>query len=292
MRVLITGAGGFIGAHMVMACLEKGYDVIANFRDNASAQPAPAADGSLKNLQCDLNELGALPEDVDAIIHAAGVREEAEISEKQYFVDNVLATRRLADRAVAAGVGCFIHISSVAVTDTLGAGVVNELTPPRPRGVYGASKLDSEIHLTMSDPGLRRLIIRLPGVLGHGAHGGFLPSLADKIQAGAAIQLFNANRPFNRAVHIDDLTALVLYALESRSIQYDTVVLGASAAVDLRLAVQTMIDAVQSTSEIFEIQGGAPAPLIDYSFAARRFAYRPTGLSAMLAQYCSKEWLL
>ena len=41
MRILITGAGGFIGAHMVNACLDNGHQVVANFRADSIAHSAP-----------------------------------------------------------------------------------------------------------------------------------------------------------------------------------------------------------------------------------------------------------
>ncbi|MFT6583317.1 MAG: nucleoside-diphosphate-sugar epimerase [Alphaproteobacteria bacterium] len=289
MRILITGAGGFIGAHMVNACLDNGHQVVANFRADSIAHSAPTERARVELLRCDLNELTRLPENIDAVIHAAGVRESAPNADERCFFDNELATRRLARRACAAGVANFVHFSSIAVTDAQDTLFVNEATPPRPRGVYGASKLASERHLAASGPGLKRLIIRLPGVLGAGAHGGFLPSLARDIHAGAPVHLFNARRPFNRAVHIDALTALVLRALENHSIRYDTIVLGAAGRAELGPSVEAMIDAAQSKSTIIEGDSGPPAPLIDFSAATRRFHYRPADLPTMLAHYMANE---
>jgi nucleoside-diphosphate-sugar epimerase len=289
MRILITGAGGFIGAHMMNACLAAGHEVVANFRAESFTSPESIAHDHLEFFRCDLNELKEFPDEIDAVIHAAGVRENAPDANERCYIDNDLATRRLARGASAAGVGWFVHFSSLAVTDTHNTMFVNEATPPRTRGVYGASKLASERHLAASGPGLKRLIIRLPGVLGAGAHGGFLPSLAHDIQAGAPIHLFNATRPFNRAVHIHDLTALVLRALENHSIHYDTIVLGAAGRMALGPSIQAMIKAVQSKSKIIHGASGPLAPLIDFSAATRRFAYKPADLPTMLAHYIANE---
>jgi nucleoside-diphosphate-sugar epimerase len=289
MRILITGAGGFIGAHMMNACLASGHHVVANFRAGPMAHSEQIARPRVTLLRCDLNKLTQFPDNIDVVIHAAGVRESVPNADERCFFDNELATRRLAWRACAAGVECFIYFSSIAVTDTQNATFVNETTPPRPRGVYGASKLASERHLAASGPGLKRLIIRMPAVLGAGAHGGFLPSLALDVLAGAPIHLFNASCPFNRAVHIDDLTALVLRALENRSIQYDTIVLGAAGTAELGPSIQAMINAAQSNSTIIPGDSGPFAPMIDFAVATSRFGYSPMDLPTMLSHYIADE---
>lgn len=290
MHVLITGAGGFIGGHMVAASLAQHHIVTATYRHSPVILPGGAArHDRLQTLCCDLNELKSLPHDLDAIIHIAGLRESATASDEKFVRDNVEATQNLVDLATISGIRQFVFTSSVAVTAPPGDATISESTPPHPCGVYGRTKLESERCLLRADPEMKRLIIRLPAVLGVGAHGGFLPNVVRKVRSGDIIPLFNPQHRFNRAVHVSDLAKMALSALNSTSIQMDTVVLGAAEPISLETAIQNIIDVTNSSSRIVDQGERNPAPLLDYQAATRRYAYNPFSLRAMLDMYVTEE---
>lgn len=141
MKVLVTGATGFVGRHLVAALLERGCEVRAVGRNAEKAQGMPwinhvefvAADIHA----ADLNVV-ALTEGIDALAHLAwpGLPNYRALF---HFEHNLMADYRFIKSAVEAGV------SQVLVTGTcfeygMQSGPLSESTEPRPSNPYGLAK--------------------------------------------------------------------------------------------------------------------------------------------------------
>ncbi len=143
MRVLVTGASGFIGSHLVPALLDSGCTPVALVR--RSSDRSWLDELKVEVRYGDLGDPGSLREavrGVDAVIHlAAYYRFYGEKSLYQKI--NVEGTKALAHAAKEAGVSHFIYCSS---TEAIGPvdGVGNEESPPHPQYQYGVSKLEAE----------------------------------------------------------------------------------------------------------------------------------------------------
>jgi nucleoside-diphosphate-sugar epimerase len=114
MRILVTGASGFLGGRVVARLSTAGHVVRATSRRALQTWECAAA---IDAVQVDLAEgdLRPLVADCDAIIHCAA-RASPWGQRKLFMRDNVLATRRLLDAAVAAGsVRRFVQISSPSI---------------------------------------------------------------------------------------------------------------------------------------------------------------------------------
>jgi nucleoside-diphosphate-sugar epimerase len=115
-RVLVTGAAGFTGHHMVMEAARAGLQVRAT--DVSSRHYGALFDAlGVEFVAADLTRregLDRLLESVDAVFHVAGIHDYSTPDEIMFAV-NVKAVENLCDAAVAAGVGRFIHLSSVGV---------------------------------------------------------------------------------------------------------------------------------------------------------------------------------
>jgi UDP-glucose 4-epimerase len=148
MRVLVTGAHGFLGSAIVPALSAAGVDVIAAGRAELAETMA-----------------GALPA-CDAVVHLAGLAH-ARAPEAEHRRVNTELTLALAAKARGAGVRRFVHASSAkALGERTEGAPANDSTPPAPQSVYGRSKLAAERGL-MNIAGLQTVSLRLPLV--HGA---------------------------------------------------------------------------------------------------------------------------
>lgn len=163
MRLLVTGAAGFVGLHLVARSLLSGRETTAFLRpeDGPEALPgrlrdllaflAPEADsrGLVENLRvapgsfADRAGLGSLLAKHRAVLHAAG--QVAGGSAERHRQGNVELLRQLVENPALTPEHLLVTISSVAAQ---GPGTspeaIPESAPPRPRGSYGQSKRAAE----------------------------------------------------------------------------------------------------------------------------------------------------
>uniref|UniRef100_A0A9E8CRS4 NAD-dependent epimerase/dehydratase family protein n=1 Tax=Bosea sp. NBC_00436 TaxID=2969620 RepID=A0A9E8CRS4_9HYPH len=166
-RVLVTGASGFVGPHVVVALLQAGYRPRLAQR-NPQAVPAGAEAVVTGDLMMPVDWRVAL-EDVDHVVHMAGLAHAGPgLDAALYRRINTEATLELARAAEAAGVGRFIYLSSIkAMTAASDGPPLREDAQPAPGDVYGRSKLAAEQGLAALDLdwiALRPVLIYGPGV--------------------------------------------------------------------------------------------------------------------------------
>src|ERR1700722_14479239 len=114
MRVLVTGAGGFLGGHVARRLAETGFEVIAATRTSPIEPPeSTTAARRFHTLAVDLAR-GALLPHTEAIVHTAATPAWTDVSVDQMLTDNVSATRSLVRHALAAKALAFVFFSSIS----------------------------------------------------------------------------------------------------------------------------------------------------------------------------------
>lgn len=154
-KVLITGASGFLGFHLINAAVEKGYDVYAAVRKSSNVKHLQHL--SVNYVELDYNNATALEQlfeekGFDYVIHAAGTTKAN--SEAEYNLVNNIYTQKLATAAAKnRRVKRFVFISSLAsIGPSHKAGEsITEQTARNPVTAYGKSKLDAENNLKKVD---------------------------------------------------------------------------------------------------------------------------------------------
>ena len=144
-RILVTGAGGFVGGHVVDALLAKGYSVRAMVRDRSRAgllveRGVEVVEGEMR----DAESLGRAVEGVHGVHHIAAVFREAKVPDSVYFEVNVEGTRKLFDAAINAGVKRIVYCSTNGVHGDIKNPPADETAPYAPCDVYQESKVESE----------------------------------------------------------------------------------------------------------------------------------------------------
>lgn len=151
-KVLVTGAGGFIGSHLVERLVELGADVTAFFRYNSSGSlglfdmlPLPAQEnvrvvfGDL----CDPSALDAVDDDVEVVFHLAAIiaipfsyRQPALVAD-----NNIRSTMNVLEWCRHRKITRLVNTSSSEVYGTAQQDFITESHPQEAQSPYAASKI-------------------------------------------------------------------------------------------------------------------------------------------------------
>lgn len=146
MNVLITGAGGFIGSHLVDSQLEQGHDVRA-FDLHFDLLRHQLAHPRLEVIRGDITDdeqvKGAVF-GVDVVYHLASAHLDVSLSDDHYRRVNVGGTLLLLEAARKAGIKRFVHCSSVGVIGDVENPPADETTTCHPTNIYERTKLEGE----------------------------------------------------------------------------------------------------------------------------------------------------
>lgn len=215
-RILVTGAGGFVGAVVVRAALAAGHDVIALVRNDRSRLAAVASRVSLHHVDLAGGPavaalLGSVKPDI--VIHSAWEGVGGALRGGDIQLENIRTTIALADAAIAAGARKFVGIGSQAEYGRYDRKIV-ESDLPRPTMLYGAAKLAAN-HLAAQrcrEAGVEFAWLRLFSVYGPGDNANWLiPSTAASLVKGKAPKCTAGTQKWDY-LHIDDVADGVLAA--------------------------------------------------------------------------------
>lgn len=215
--ILITGAGGFVGAATVRAALARGLRVIALVRTAGAARLAGLS-GDLSVHAVDLSDndavgalLGQLKPEV--VVHSAWEGVGGPLRAGEIQMENIRTTVALADAAIAAGARRFVGIGSQAEYGRYDRRIT-ESDLPQPTMLYGAAKL-AACHLAQQrtrEAGVSFAWLRLFSVYGPGDNPNWLiPSVAASLARGIAPKCTLGTQAWDY-LHIDDVASGTLAA--------------------------------------------------------------------------------
>ncbi|HZP27014.1 MAG TPA: SDR family NAD(P)-dependent oxidoreductase [Dehalococcoidia bacterium] len=246
--ILVTGAAGFIGSHLVQRLRGRGHSLIA--LDNFD----PYYDPAIKRLNLaetladtlfiegDVRQKKAMTDllrkhKVTTVVHLAaraGVRASLEDPDA-YFDINVMGTLSLLQACHSAGISRFVFASSSSVYGQIGAAALED-APTRPLSPYGASKAAAEsicqVYAYLYN--LPTVALRFFTVYGPRQR----PDMAirkfiDLIDQGKPITIFGDGHSRRDYTYIDDIIAGIASAIEKPMSGYHVFNLGGGQPVEL-----------------------------------------------------------
>lgn len=196
----VTGAGGFIGGHLVRGFDARGASVLPLVRSVTEQSPAGAR--QLEDVLTDPSLLSG----VDVLVHSAAVRHRHGIDSGEYRASNVELVERTMKACATARVRRFVLVSSVGVYGFPAQLPVTESHPYAPRTMYAATKVEAEMRArrVARDWGIELVIVRPTIVYGPGDRNGMLDKMATMIRGGVYHVVGSGDNILHHT-HIDDI---------------------------------------------------------------------------------------
>jgi len=295
MRILLTGASGFIGRNLLasLAAQDTRHTIVAVSRHRPQDLP-PGVEWN----HADMAQAGwtrALPaEGCDAIVHLAQSQHYRDFPARVVdLVDvNVTATVELADWAASHRVRRFLFASTGNVYGTQ-KGVHDEQDTCAPDSMYAASKLCGEILLKPFSQSMDVVVMRLFGVYGPGQTNALMPAVIQQFFAGNPITLGGGVGVMFNPIYVGDCCSVMSGLLVAAVDGYRTFNVGGPEVVDLKDVALLLEEATGRRASI-RITDDPPKYLVGSVERLRRLVHleRQTsladGLRAMLAAQTSR----
>lgn len=263
MRVVVTGAAGFVGSHLVEALVAEGHQIVAldcllphSYDPEVKARQfrAVARLPGVEALEVDLrtDPLTGVLTGADAIVNEAampGLMKSWSVFDV-YVECNLLAVQRLLDAARATGVTRFVQISTSSVYGRFALG--DETLPTEPFSPYGVSKLAAEklVLAHVANFGLDAVILRYFSLYGPrqrpdmGYHL-FCEALLD----GRPITVYGDGQQRRSNTHVRDAVAATSAALELGTAG-DVINIAGSQSVELMEAIEVLARELGTTPNL------------------------------------------
>ena len=209
MKVLVSGATGFVASHLIPALAAAGHDVVGAGHDHARIP----AEATVLEFDLAAPDWPALP-DVDAVVHLAQANVPFPEGADALFAVNVAATQRLLEHARRTGARRFVLASSGSVYGNVDGAAERGVASGgsglllRHEGGCGAPHKG-----VRRSPGHRDLCASSSRTARDRSRR-MLPRLVERIRSGEPIQLNREGRPRMNPIYVDDVVHVMLHALD------------------------------------------------------------------------------
>jgi nucleoside-diphosphate-sugar epimerase len=289
-KVLVTGATGFVGSHVAAVLARRGHHVVGLARrpeqhEALSLLGASPVPGSLE----DEPSLGSALDGVEAVYHLAGLTAAAD--EAEFLAVNEGGTRRLIAmaRRRAPGLTRFVLVSSQAALGPSPRGrPLDEDAPCRPLTAYGRSKLAAERLVAASD--LPWTIVRPPGV--YGPRDREFLRLFQIVRRGIA-PVFGTGRQELSLVYVEDLAEAIARAGEAPAAEGRVYHAAHGEVVLSREVARAAGRALGRAPVVLPIPGMLARPIVAAIGRTAAAAGRRTVVNSdKMAEFLAPSWLL
>ena len=300
MKILITGASGFIGSHLVEHALARGWEVYAGVRatSNRSALSDPRIkffivdSNNTTDLEASLLEFAAETGGFNFVVHNAGVTKPKDL--KEFEQGNAIFVREFAETLLRTqpGLRKFIFMSSMAA---LGPGDRGTLAPitetqrPSPITPYGQSKLKGE-ELLNEMAELPLITFRPSAVYGPRDYK-FLDRVAGMFQQGIEVRLGSPRQRLS-FLYVEDLARLTMDACE-HSVVHEAFNLSDGSHYSLKEFNQFLKRALQARTFAFRIPTSLLVGYGYLSYATSSLVNKPLHLSHhKMRELTAHNWIV
>lgn len=276
MRVLVTGVGGFIGAHVARRFLAEGHFVVGV--DDFSGGHRRNVPAGVELVEGDLAQpavTGRLPRGITHILHLAG-QSSGEISFDDPVSDlgkNLVSTLNLIRYGIDGGAQRLVYASSMSVYGEVRDAPVGEDTECRPLSCYGIGKLAAEGYLRVYSQRLPFVALRMFNVYGPGQdmsnlRQGMVSIFLAQALAGGRVHVKGGLERFRDFIHVDDVVEAWYRAASAPDATNQTINVGTGTRTTVRQLLEAMHSQIAGMT--WYVEGSTPGDQAGiYADAAR-----------------------
>jgi nucleoside-diphosphate-sugar epimerase len=210
MRVLVTGATGFVATHLVPVLASRGDTVHALGHHGTRLEHLARIDG-VRTVVADLRVRDMatfLPGSIEAVVHLAQANVPFPDGAGDLWEVNAGSTARLLEWARRAGAHAFVLASTGSVYGT-GDRPWREDDPTAGVGAYPATKVAAERILGAYAPYMATVALRLFAPYGPGQRARMVPGIVGRVRNGTPVSLREGGRPRVNPIYVDDLVGII-----------------------------------------------------------------------------------
>lgn len=281
MRLLITGASGFLGSALLND-LQGIFPLRAVLRQEGASKVLPSGIETVKASLSGNQDWSKALFGISAIVHCGArvhvMNDQAQDPLAEFRLVNVEGTLQLATQAAQAGVKRFIFISSIKVNGE--STVLNHPytadNPPAPQDPYGISKMEAEDGLRelSSRTGMEVVIIRPPLIYGSGVRANFA-SMMRSLKQGIPLPFGGVTNNRRSLVYIGNLIDLIRVCIDHPKAANQTFLVSDDEDVSTSTLLQRLANVL-----------GKPARLVNLSPEIIKLAAKFIGKSVVADRLC------
>lgn len=247
MRIVVTGATGFIGCNLAQFLASLGHEVVATGRAAIQVELARIERLSKAGVQVESGSLldpgfaNKVVAGCDAVIHLAAAQHEGNVPDSYFRDVNVIGTRLLIDATVNAGARRFVYGSTIGVYGSAIQGELDEGSTPRPENIYAITKLEAEQVVSEYSSRIETCIARISET--YGPDDFRLLKLFRAVDRGAFVML-GSGLNLRQVIYVDDLTTGLLLAAEHPSAVNQTFVFSGADVMTTQVMVENIAAAL------------------------------------------------
>lgn len=224
MHVLVTGGHGLIGHGVCERLLAAGHEVTVVDLPRFGVPDRVPEPGGYRLIEADILDVadwGGVLDDVDAVVHTAGIHQVDEVARDavRHIDVNVTGTHKLLTAAHARGVGRFVYLSSAKVYGHASGRASRESDLVAPVESYALGKVVAEHYCAhfANELGMPTCSIRPFSVYGprQDTHTGYIGALLESLRRGHRVVLSGDPEFVRDFVHIDTVVELCVTAVTS-----------------------------------------------------------------------------
>ena len=252
MKILVTGATGFVGSRLVVELEKLNHAVVATSRR------AGPVESSLINM----GEISAstdwsyVLDGCETVVHTAGrahiLNDKAEDKLSEFLRVNRDATLKLAHDASEAGVKHFIFISSIGVNGNYTKGEpFTELSEPKPASEYAISKYEAELALSeqFANSAMKITIIRPALICGENAPGN-IHRLLKLVSSGIPLP-FKGVKNKRAMASLDNVVSFIIACILNQKSKDELFLLADSNSPSIEEIIHAFADGMNKPARIF-----------------------------------------